>query len=259
MVGKGERIGVLVQAHGQTHVGLVRRENQDRFAILRLAPHMVLLAIADGMGGEAGGGVAADMLMESVTSEAAGVSLTPGGLADLLIRAGERIRARAEKESGLRHMGTTGVLVGISGECVAWAHVGDSRLYLLRSGRLTQVTRDHSFLQDLLESGEIRLQEVRLHPFRHMLDQCVGCPTCLPQSGSFKPHAGDRLLLCTDGVHDELDDALLAETMAEGAPEKATRRLIASALEHGGRDNATVVVAKVEETQDEPTPPLFEL
>lgn len=241
---------LFVEAHGQTHVGLVRTENQDRFAILRLVPHNILLAIADGMGGEAGGGIAADMLMETVYNDGSASLSTPMGLASLLLSANERIQARAAADKSLQHMGTTGLLVGVSEETASWAHVGDSRLYLLRDGRLSQVTRDHSYLQDLLDSGDVLPEEVHRHPFRHILDQCVGCPACLPQKGSFRLQAGDRLLLCTDGVHDELSDTDLAEALAEGSPEQATGRLIALALEHGGRDNTTVVVAKVEEAQD---------
>lgn len=241
---------LLVEAHGQTHVGLVRIENQDRFAILWPALSRVLLAIADGMGGEVGGGVAADMLMETVLGDGHAIPFTFLGLSSLLLSANERIQARAMADKSLRHMGTTGLLVGVSEETASWAHVGDSRLYLLRDGRLSQVTRDHSFLQDLLDSGDVLPEEVHGHPFRHVLDQCVGCPACLPQKGSFRLQAGDRLLLCTDGVHDELSDTDLAEALTEGSPEQATDRLIALALEHGGRDNATVVVAKIKEVQD---------
>jgi protein phosphatase len=227
----------------RTHLG--RRDNNEDslFATPRL------LAVADGVGGAAAGEVASGIVIDQM----AGLDKRrlSGTLQDELGRAvltanqwlGFVISCRPQ----LAGMATTLTAVALSDEGdYLVTNVGDSRTYLFRRGRLQQLTRDGSFVQSLIDHGAISREEARQHPQRSVvLEALDGGEHSPPKIVRRRGRAGDRLLLCSDGLSDVVDDQEIAAVLARYSREEAAERLVASALEHGGRDNVSVVVADV--------------
>lgn len=231
-----------MDVYGLSHTGTVRDNNQDCFVVRRLPFGAVLLAVMDGMGGEAGGGFASKIAAEAF-EDVELTSVSTNHLADVVLTANRAILDETERNPDLEGMGTTITAAVAWDKKAYWVNVGDSRLYLYRNGKLNQVTKDHRFVQTFLDHGEMSQDEVKTHPLRRMLDQCVGCPYCAPDTGSFDLQDGDVLLLCTDGLHnavfpDDLAAALSLETTTKGKAE----RLLQMALDGGGRDNITIIV-----------------
>jgi PPM family protein phosphatase len=230
-------------ASGVTHAGQVRAQNQDTFYV---SDDLVL--IADGMGGYAGGEVAAAIAAEVVEASFEG-NATPSGLEDAVLDANRRIFERGV-EPGLEGMGTTlvaaGMVVTKGHTGLLIVNVGDSRAYLLRAGSLRQLTEDHSVAAELVRMGRIDEGEGAEHPGRHVLTKVLGVDRDVePDLKEFEPLEGDRLLLCSDGLSNELDDEGIASLLRVGTPSDAARALVAGANAHGGLDNITAVVADV--------------
>ncbi|MCB2185103.1 MAG: protein phosphatase 2C domain-containing protein [Deltaproteobacteria bacterium] len=199
-----------------------------------------LLAVADGMGGHAGGAVAAEI---AVACLAKLIPPRRASLAEAFVAACRAMDVRAAGEPELAHMGTTLTAAVAQEGRLTWCHLGDSRLYLWRQGSLSQVTRDDTVVQELLDSGSLNREEARVHPTRHLLYECLGCGDCQPACGEEPLHPGDLVLLTSDGLHGELPNRDLAAVLAgEGAPADKTARLVSQALEAGGRDNVTAVL-----------------
>ncbi|MFO8031861.1 MAG: protein phosphatase 2C domain-containing protein [Desulfohalobiaceae bacterium] len=182
------------------------------------------------------------MLINALQTPIASKARNEHDLAQLLLQAGSSIRRKAEAEPELEGMGTTGTIALICRATLFWAHVGDSRLYLARQERLMQISRDHTFIQDLLDDGTLSHEKAREHPLRNMLDQCVGCGSLQPDSGRISLQARDKLLLCSDGLtlhvlEQEIQNSLQSESARQTAED-----LLNLALQAGGRDNITVLV-----------------
>lgn len=238
---------------GRSDIGLIRTSNQDAFLTL---DHVGLWAVADGMGGHAGGEVAAQTAVASIKSRAEvfaspvqqGHSAPGDYLTDLIVQAHEAILGRAKVEPKLKGMGTTIVVLFIAplpSPTAHVAHVGDSRAYRFRGGTLTPVTRDHTLIERYLERGILTKAAARTHPERHVLTRGLGMPaTVKPDVSSFPLESSDLLLLCSDGLTKMLEDpdieALCAQS--KGDPIRACDALIGEALTRGGEDNVTVIV-----------------
>jgi len=243
---------------GLTHMGLVRTSNQDSFVVL--GQHQIW-AIADGMGGHAGGEIASRLAMESISKAGSGfaaeVSSHPQDLPlkESLLQKGlesaqSAILTHAADQPGLTGMGTTIVVLWISPgppASATLAHVGDSRAYLFRNGALRLLTRDHSLMEDYLERGLITPEEISSHPLRHMLTRALGLPDA-SQPGittyPLEPH--DLILLCTDGLTKMVEDDRISSILAQVSPtpEHACEALVEEAIRQGGEDNVTVVVLR---------------
>jgi PPM family protein phosphatase len=224
----------------------VRQNNEDAaFASARLA------AVADGVGGAIAGEVASGLAINKV------IGLDKRRLTEPLERelgavvddANAVIDFVISYDPGLAGMGTTLTAVALSneGEYVV-ANVGDSRTYLLRGGRLQRLTRDDSFVQDLIDRGALSEEEARRHPRRSIvLEVLNGDERPLPRLRTLRARPGDRLLLCSDGITDYLTDAEVATMLERGGdPTSAACRIVDAALSAGSRDNVTAVVADVE-------------
>ncbi|MHA6793166.1 PP2C family protein-serine/threonine phosphatase [Pseudonocardia bannensis] len=229
-------------------VGRRRAANQDAGAISDR-----LLAIADGMGGHAHGEVASALtiaaladLDDRLPADLHDVDL-PAVLAEGLAEAARRLDERADRESDLRGMGTTAIALLFDGTRLGVLHLGDSRIYLLRDGVLEQITKDHTVVQALVDEGRITPAEAATHPRRSVLLRALQAghdPE--PDLWVREALAGDRYLLCSDGVTAVLPDAAVREVLAgDPDPEVVVARLIALANEGGGPDNITCVVADV--------------
>ncbi|MDZ7760428.1 MAG: Stp1/IreP family PP2C-type Ser/Thr phosphatase [Desulfovermiculus sp.] len=230
----------------QSHTGHKRKTNQDRFLVRELEDgHSLLLAVADGMGGETGGDIAAQMVIDDLEAIPIGSGGFEHDLNKILAEANEEIRQRAKEEPNLEGMGTTATVVLVSQDTAYWSHVGDSRLYHFHNGSLTQITTDHTFVQDLIADGTLSQEEADRHPMRNVLDQCVGCGSLKADSGRLKIMAGDRLLLCSDGLIRHVPDDSIKTVLAEGNARRAVEKLMDQALHAGGKDNVTVVVIDI--------------
>ncbi len=235
---------IQLRAGGATDVGRVRAKNQDAWQTTDR-----LFAVADGMGGHQGGEVAAQLAVDVLISEAA--ELTAESLVTAAHRANAAIFAEAEERSDLRGMGTTlcaVALVDDSGDDeLAVINVGDSRCYLLSGEELTQVTRDHSLVEDMRASGQITAAEAAVHPHRNIVTRALGIsPTVEIDEFIVLPKTGDRLVLCSDGLFNEVKAEVIAATLGEiSDPTEAANELVRLANEGGGHDNITCVVVDV--------------
>ena len=233
----GVRIGAA------THAGRIRHNNED--AYLATPP---LLAVADGMGGHAAGEVASGLAVATLANccqwDDPGRNLHAG-----FIKANRRILQRALSDPAYAGMGTTLTAVYLLDSALFLAHVGDSRFYILRGGELLLRTRDHSVVGELQRSGNLTESEARLHPHRNVLTRALGIQTPIDvDSAVLEVSVGDRLLLCTDGLHGVVHDELMTSTLVQTPePEAAAACLIQIANSLGGPDNITVIVADITE------------
>ena len=235
-----------MEIYGLSHGGLVRDSNEDRFLIKKFTETSFLLAVADGMGGQTGGEVAAQIVIDTLTGGDFATPYDEMQLALLIRKANEAIHTEAAKDNTLHGMGTTATVALVDDTVVYWAHVGDSRLYHFRGGRLKQVTTDQNMAQVLIERGELTPAQSRLSPFRNILLQCVGGYDCVPAIGHFEFDQSDLLLLCTDGLFGELPYKRITSLLASRkSVKKQAESLVDAALQTGGADNITVVLVKI--------------
>ena len=236
-------------------VGLVREGNEDSAFV---GPR--LIAVADGMGGHAAGEVASrvaiDYLMP-LDEDVAGADIL-GALREALEEANAHLRDMVAKDARLEGMGTTVTALLSSGRRLGLVHIGDSRAYLLRDGKFDRITRDHTYVQELVDAGQITEDEVATHPQRSLILRALqGHEPIEPDLRVREAVLGDRYLLCSDGLTGVVSDTTLKEVLA-GTPgvRDAVERLVALALKGGGPDNVTVVVADVVEHGQQTTPEL---
>lgn len=230
-----------------THVGRVRQSNQDAYGSI---PDLCVLA--DGMGGHRGGEVAASLAVSTTLERFDGSSL--GGLVRAVATANRIILERSLADEDLRGMGTTicamAAVVGESGfDRLAVANVGDSRVYRHATGELTQVTEDHSLVADLVRAGELTHEEAARHPQRNILTRALGIEEDpIVDAWELLPLLGDRYLLCSDGLFNELNDSEILEILDRNEDSMATvNKLVDRAVDAGGHDNVTVLIADVVE------------
>jgi protein phosphatase len=223
-------------------VGRVRRDNQDSGYA---GPH--LLAVADGVGGAARGDVASSAAIEQLRR----LDTPPGNdaleaVAGAIHRTHDRIADLVEENPEIDGTSTTVTAAVFDGSRLAVGHVGDSRGYLLHDGTLVQLTKDHTFVQSLIDEGRITEDEARVHPHRNLILRAVdGVHEPEPDVFVHELAPGDRVLLCSDGCSGALPDDRLAELLGVGPVEQAAVDLVRAALEAGSSDNVTVVVAEV--------------
>jgi serine/threonine protein phosphatase PrpC len=228
-----------------TDIGNVRATNEDLFLT-----EGELIAVADGMGGHRGGQIASRLAIETL-QEAFSADPTADGLVKAVRAANRAVWERAEADPELHGMGTTiaaaARVTGSGSERLVVVNVGDSRVYLLRAGQLGRLSADHSLVADLVRSGAINETEARIHPERHILTQVLGvAPDIDPHVIDTDLARGDRLLLCSDGLFNELGDDQITSTLAAVTdPNQAADQLVQLAKEQGGNDNITVVVVDI--------------
>lgn len=225
----------------RSDVGLVRGHNEDSF-LLR-AP---LFVVSDGMGGHAAGEVASSIAVETIGGRA------PASADDVLLGAAVEaanvsVIEAAEQGIGKPGMGCTATAVLIERNKMAVAHVGDSRAYLLRHGTLVRITHDHSYVEELVDSGQITADEARTHPSRSIITRALGSdPDMYADHFSLEVNDGDRIILCSDGLSSMIPDSEIeALAVSSATPQQAADNLVAAALTAGGADNVTVVVVDV--------------
>jgi PPM family protein phosphatase len=230
-----------------SHVGKIRSNNQDSGYAGR---H--LFVVADGMGGHAGGDVASAIatkrIAEADEAFAAAVD-AESALQSALIAANSLLAETVFEHSELTGMGTTVSGILRVGNQVALAHIGDSRIYLFRDGKLEQVTADHTFVQRLVDSGRITPEEAAVHPRRSVLMRVLGDVDAAPEIDTkiLDTRAGDRWLLCSDGLSSYVSEDKIGQILATvRTSQGAADRLVKESLDHGAPDNVTVIIADID-------------
>lgn len=231
----------------RTDVGLVRLNNEDSLLVV---PGLALMAVADGMGGHQAGEVASRVALEVVADELSKSSPahSPGEvLRQAVQQANRTIITMAEKNSELKGMGTTITACLLAGKLLWVAQVGDSRAYLLTGKQMVQLTEDHSLVQELYRQGGITRAEMATHPRRNVLTRALGNqPVVEVDIFSREVAAGDRIILATDGLTGLLDDHEIAQISVHNDIDAVVDELVREALNRGGHDNITVILAVVE-------------
>ena len=246
---------LTVRAVLRTDVGLVRSENQDFGTYTTESeesgshPGGRLLIVADGMGGHRGGATASRLAGETVKMQYLDSETTdiPTALRQSLTRANSRIFTEAQSNPDLRGMGTTTSVLAVRDHQGWLAHVGDSRIYLVRNGTIKQLTDDHSLVATMVREGLLTSQEAETHPRRNVLQRSMGVSeeVEIDVRGPIELQEGDTFILCSDGLHGVVKEHELQE-IAAGTIEEAADEFLRRALERGAPDNVTVIVARIE-------------
>ena len=237
---------------GLTDTGVVRSVNQDDYYY---DPDGRFFIVADGMGGHTGGQEASHIATETIKNyleqKWSSSVPSPNLLEEALLKANQAILLDQQQHPERSDMGTTiVVLMFREDRRRPWhAHIGDSRLYRLRGHQLEQITEDHTWVARAVSSGALSPEQSRTHPWRHVLSQCLGREDLAEiEIESLDIQSGDRLLLCSDGLTEELSDHLIESKLKSiRACDKAAKTLVETAKEKGGRDNITVVIVVIED------------
>jgi serine/threonine protein phosphatase PrpC len=236
-----------VEAGVATDIGRVRERNEDSYLV-----EPPLYAVADGMGGHRGGGVASELALEKVEE------LFQGGkssLTEMVHAANRAVFERSMTDRKVMGMGTTLTAATVDDEGVHLAHVGDSRAYLLRAGAFRQLTDDHTLVNRMVKAGEITREEADVHPHRNVVTRSIGTEAEVEVDQDDVPVIdGDRLLLCSDGLTGMVtEDQIQTILEATPKPQEAADRLIKAANRAGGIDNITVVILDIHDGEDADT------
>lgn len=248
---KGPQRALQTRVALRSHVGRVRQENQDSGLVSEPGdwPDGRLVIVADGMGGHKGGATASRLAVTTIRSEflAAKAADIPAALERAVRTANEVIHTESKRNPDLRNMGTTATVLALQGDSAWWAHVGDSRLYLLRDGRLQQITEDHSLVATMVREGLISADEAAVHPRRNVLNRSLGVAGEVEVDLGRQPMAlreGDVFLLCSDGLHGFVPEDAIRDALLLGADD-AAERCIELALAAGAPDNVTAAVCRI--------------
>ena len=232
---------------GQSHIGKVRSDNQDSFDYGELSANCGFAVVCDGMGGAKGGSVASSVAVNTIASIIRAEyrdNMDDDDITSMLVRSCEAANAevyhRAGRDPDLQGMGTTAVIAFIIKGKAHILHVGDSRAYHIKKSTVTQITSDHSVVQQLVDSGEISVEDAKNHPQKNIITRAVGIDGYLSfDYDTVKLEKGGTLLLCTDGLTNMVTDKQIGKIINES---KDASKLIDAALSGGGSDNITAVL-----------------
>ncbi len=252
-----------IRVGSKTDVGCVRELNEDSVRIVipsppeKLAQKGVLVMVCDGMGGHAGGEVASQLAVKTIKERYMNSSqpVAPA-LREALVAANSAIFEKARREPALHGMGTTGTALVLRGSNAYYAHVGDSRLYLVRGNSIYQMSEEHSAVMEMVRKGLLSPAEARVHPQKNVILRAIGTQ---PQvevalwNEPFPLRAGDKWLLCSDGLSDLVQDEELQMAVNVHGLDAATEALIALARSRGGHDNISVIIVEVLPLQNSET------
>ncbi|MBK8726516.1 MAG: serine/threonine-protein phosphatase [Holophagaceae bacterium] len=267
---------MLIDYAALTHPGRVRKNNEDAYLVNALdgeepqvsgplrsrtiCKNGLLAAVADGMGGAAAGEVASreglaavavylfghwGRLPEAEVSEPLLIEALRGAVEE----ASKAVLRWSDDDRTARGMGSTLTSTLIWNGCAYLAQIGDSRAYLFRRGELVQLTTDQTLVHEMITAGSLTPEQARVHPQRNMITQALGCPTpIIPVLGKVALRRGDRLLICSDGLHGEVDDGRLQAILAQAfSPRRTLELMLEEALKNGGRDNITALLLALDD------------
>lgn len=242
-------------AYGKTDVGKVRVSNQDSFCIKTMTDGNILAVVCDGMGGANAGNVASGLAVDSISgfversyrTNMSGIELS-NILKNAIISANIEVYDASKKKTELKGMGTTVVAAIVTDDSLIISHVGDSRAYIV-SDETRQLTRDHSIVQTLLESGKLTPEEARVHPKKNVITRALGTEEDVLVDSDEFPRLNDNefLLLCSDGLTNFVDISEIKEIFDSNSIDRVTEVLVARANHNGGGDNITAVTVCMEQ------------
>ncbi|MDO5022845.1 MAG: Stp1/IreP family PP2C-type Ser/Thr phosphatase [Eubacteriales bacterium] len=225
----------------RTHIGNVMQNNQDSY--LALAGSYPIYAVADGMGGHRGGNIASKMAVEIIARELSGLTPNEDELKNAIDIVNAEIYTRQLNDANLSGMGTTLTVLWEHDGGFLLGHVGDSRCYLIREGKLYQMSRDHSLVAELVNSGVLPPEKAASYPYRNVITRAVGTDKKVNTDISLlEKSKGDIWLLCSDGLTEYVRAEELLSIVSENSLEDAADKLIKLALDRGGRDNITLLI-----------------
>ncbi len=255
--------GTVVSGVWRTDAGKVRAINEDAVYFDEHDEGMILAMVADGMGGHQAGEVASSIAIDVIRHELQKVTARTlpdearNCLEAAILKANRAIYERAQADPQLTGMGTTIVVALVAYEWGWIAHIGDSRAYAWQSSRLQPITADHSLVNELVKSGQLRADEANRHPQRNILVRALGTDQSVEvEFNAYQPHADDLLLLCSDGLTSMLSDEQISQVLqGEGTIQEKADRLLEQALRQGGEDNISLVLftPPVRPIQQQPT------
>ena len=244
---------------------MIRSGNEDNFAVDANGARGIFI-VADGMGGHAAGEVASEMAVQIVQRELAPVADLEGEEVAKLVggtlkKANRAIHDRTLTEVDKQGMGTTASVLLISGARYLIGQVGDSRIYLMRDGTLSQITKDHSYVQEQVDAGFLTPEQARYHPYSNVITRCVGAsPDVEPDVYRGEARTGDLFLVASDGLTGMVDDRRLGQLLGSRAePERKVQALISEANGRGGLDNITAIIVHVLEAGPDVETPTMEI
>ena len=233
-----------------TDTGRKRRRNEDAYVV-----EPPLFAIADGMGGAQAGELASSLAAGAVREDEAAAGSGERRVAELIQEANRRVYERSSQDAAASGMGTTMTVAFVGDANVAFGHVGDSRAYLIRDGKLEQLTEDHSLVAELVRSGKLSPEEAETHPQRSVITRALGTdPDVDVDTFSIETAPGDLFMLCSDGLTSMVEDDVILQTIEKNRKnlQTAAKALIRAANKGGGEDNITVVFFEIGEDVGEP-------
>lgn len=242
----------MLKIEGLTDVGKVRKINEDNFKIFHSEEYSYAM-VADGMGGHLAGETASKMAVESV-SEYISTHMQPEldrfQVKELLNRAfiyaNNKIYEYSCENERVMGMGTTATLCMVRDGYLIYAHVGDSRAYLISEKSIVQLTRDHSYVQELVKLGQITPEEAKHHPRRNFITRAMGVEPEVKADTGVKEYNNEKLLLCSDGLFGEIEDKEIGKLVEKNTAKQAVKKLIELANKRGGGDNITAVLMEGE-------------
>ncbi len=222
----------------RTDVGRLRKNNQDAVILGN-----GLVGVADGMGGHNGGEIASARLRDGLIREIADQKPGEAALRAAVEKVNDELWTCQEEDASLTGMGTTLTVLWPAEKEMIIGHVGDSRAYLIRDGEMKQITSDHSLVADMVREGVLTEEQAACHPMRNYITRAVGTETTIDVDMISVPRRrGDRWLICSDGLHGQMDRTKLRELALESDLEKAADALLQEALDQGGRDNISLIL-----------------
>ncbi len=239
-----------IDIFGLTHIGLLKDTNEDRYLIRQMEDKSLLLSVADGLGGD----VSSDFAAEIVKGTLVGLQKLNVGdeisqLKKLVLDLDTLINQKAQAQPDLEGMATTLVCAILKKDHFHWINVGDSRLYLLRNNKLIQLSEDQTLANFLIEEGELAPEKAKDHYSYDIIDQCIGYGECAPQTGTFKVEKNDLLVLSTDGLHKMVPQKKVSSILEKSTSiETKAKALTQAALDFGGKDNISIVLARINQT-----------
>jgi protein phosphatase len=233
-----------------THPGLVQEANEDRYLIRTMEDNALVLAVADGLGGDVSSDIAAEIARSRLSAMD---NLPEGREAESLDRFARNldriIYGKAQRHPDLAYMATTLVCTILKSDMIHWVNVGDSRFYIHRENKLIQITRDQTLAKALLEEGKLNPEDAADHYSQKILDQCLGYGMCEPETGNLKVEKNDLILLATDGLHKMIDGRLMLKILnSDKTLQQKLTALMDATLSSGGKDNITIILAHIRQT-----------
>ena len=234
-----------MRAYPVTHVGLVREQNEDTVCA-NVAQGVYILA--DGMGGHLAGEVASSMTTDELEKRLSACrEPSTEILREAIAQTNAIVYEKQMSDPSMKGMGTTLTVLWEDKAHVHIGHVGDSRAYLMRDGKMRQMTEDHSMVGELLRAGVITPEKARTHPQRNVITQAVGADISVqPDVFTIIKNPGDKWLLCSDGLTDMVEDTAIAQVIDQYDSESAVQKLLQLALDNGGKDNISIMLLEVE-------------